>query len=161
METGTDFDVSEYVTEDVLALLRAKEAIAKHSIRIFGTGKQSYNVQVIPFESEKWTESENSADIKMQVLRTFRYNTSNFDSSSSEVVSLHLERYKTGYWKITHYSLDGKDLTLNDMDNRYWQAVEAGTGAEFLDEFVEEYNNFISNLSSVPMVDKSNLFSGI
>lgn len=157
METGTDFDISEYVTEDVLALLKAKESIAKHRIRIFGTGKQSYNVKVIPFESENWVESENSADIKMQVLRTFRYTASNFDSSSSEVINLHLERYKTGYWKITHYSIDGKDLTLNDMDNRYWQAVEAGTGAEFLDEFVEEYNNFISNLSSTPMVDKSNL----
>lgn len=157
METGTDFDISEYVTEDVLALLKAKESIAKHRIRIFGTGKQSYNVKVIPFESENWVESENSADIKMQVLRIFRYTASNFDSSSSEVINLHLERYKTGYWKITHYSIDGKDLTLNDMDNRYWQAVEAGTGAEFLDEFVEEYNNFISNLSSVPMVDKSNL----
>jgi len=156
METGTDFDISEYVTEDVLALLKAKESIAKHRIRIFGTGKQSYNVKVIPFESENWVESENSADIKMQVLRTFRYNTSNYDSSSSEVVSLHLERYKTGYWKITHYSLDGKDLTLNDMDNRYWQAVEAGTGAEFLDEFVEEYKSFISNISSKPLVDKSN-----
>ena len=156
METGSDFDVSEYVTDDVLTLLEAKEEIAKHRIRIFGVGKDSYNVQVIPVETESWVQEENYAEIKMQVLRTFRYNTANFDSSTSEVVNLQLERGATGYWTVTHYCIDGKDLTFNDMDVKYWESVENGSGQQFLDEFVQEYKSFIGNISSVPMVAKSN-----
>ena len=152
-ETGSNFDIAEYADENVLNLLKAKEEIARHRLQVFGLDKQSYRVHVIPFEMEEsWIEDENSAVMKMQVVRTFRYNTSNTDSSSSEVVSLRLERNEKGNFIVTDYRLDGKDLTFNDMDSRYWEAVANGNGAEF----VEEYKNFISNLSSTPMVDKSN-----
>jgi hypothetical protein len=139
-------------------LLNAKEEIARHRMQIFGMDKQNYRVQVIPVEMEEnWIEDENSAVMKMQVLRTFRYNTSNTDSSQSEVVSLRLERDEKGNFVVTDYRIDSKDLTFNDMDDDYWKAVAQGNGKEFLVNFVDEYKNFISNLSSVPMVDKSNL----
>lgn len=158
METGSNFNFTEYADENVLALLNAKEEIARHRMQIFGMDKQNYRVQVIPVEMEEnWIEDENSAMMKMQVLRTFRYNTSNTDSSQSEVVSLRLERDEKGNFVVTDYRIDSKDLTFNDMDDDYWKAVAQGNGKEFLVNFVDEYKNFISNLSSVPMIDKSNL----
>ena len=154
METGSKFDISEYASEEVLALLNAKTEIAKHRMQIFGIDKQSYRVQVIPYETEKsWIEDENSAVMKMQVVRTFRYNTANFDSSQSEVVSLRLDRNEKGNFIITDYRLDGKDLTFNDMDADYWKAVANGNGAEFLAGFVDEYKNFISNIDSSANVE--------
>ncbi|MBR2027922.1 MAG: hypothetical protein IKA10_02880 [Oscillospiraceae bacterium] len=157
-ETGSNFDISEYADENVLGLLKAKEEIARHRLQVFGLDKQSYRVHVIPFEQEEsWIEDENSAVMKMQVVRTYRYNTSNTDSSSSDVVSLRLERNEKGNFVVTDYRIDGKDLTFSDMDADYWKAVANGSCAEFLAEFVSEYKNFISNLSSVPMVDKSRL----
>lgn len=148
METGTDFDVSEHVSNDVLALLKAKEEIAKHRIRVFGTGKDSYNVQVIPADKENWVEERYHAEIKMQVLRTFRYNDANFNSSASDVVSLTLEADALGNITVTDYRIDGKDTTFGDMDKDYWSAVEKGSGQQFLNEFVSEYKSFISNSSS-------------
>ncbi|MBQ7816414.1 MAG: hypothetical protein IJ339_03520, partial [Oscillospiraceae bacterium] len=153
-ETGSNFDIAEYADENVLALLKAKEEISRHRLQVFGLDKQSYRVHVIPFElEESWIEDENSAVMKMQVLRTFRYNTSNTDSSSSEVVSLRLERNEKGNFVVTDYRLDGKDLTFNDMDADYWKAVANGNGADFLAEFVSEYKNFISNIDSSANVE--------
>ena len=148
IETDSDFDISAYVSEDVLALLNAKKEIAKHRQKVFGMDKQSYNVQIIPFEKEKWLEDEKSAVIKMQVLRTYRYNGANFDSSASEVVSLRLEREGGNNFIVTDYRVDGKDLTFNDMDADYWKAVQNGSGEKYLAEFVEEYKGFISALKS-------------
>ncbi len=148
IETDSDFDISAYVSEDVLALLNAKKEIAKHRRQVFGMDKQSYNVQIIPFEKEKWLEDEKSAVIKMQVLRTYRYNGANFDSSASEIVSLRLERENGGNFIVTDYRTEGKDLTFNDMDADYWKAVQNGSGEKFLAEFVEEYKGFVSGLKS-------------
>ena len=154
METGSSFDISEYANEDVLALLNAKTEIAKHRMQIFGMDKQSYRVQVIPFETEEnWIENENSAVMKMQVVRTWRYNTANFDSSQSEVVSLRLDRNEKGDFIVTDYRIDGKDLTFNDMDADYWKAVANGNGTEYLAGFVDEYKNFISNIDSSANVE--------
>ena len=148
MKTGTDFDISEYVSEDVLDLLKAKEEIAKHRIRVFGTNIYSYNVQVMPYERESWIVAGTTADIRLQVLQTFRYNTANFDSSQSEVIHLKLNHNEHGQILITEYRIDGKDTSFADMDKDYWAAVENGNGQQFLNEFIKEYTNFISNSSS-------------
>ena len=148
IDTGSNFDISKYVSEDVYKLLNAKTEIAKHRLQVFGNDKQSYDVTVIPFEKEKWIEDEKSAQIKLQVLRTWRYNTANFDSSDSDVVTLRLDRNSAGDFVVTEYRIDGKDTTFANMDIDYWNAVQNGNGNEFLKEFVSEYKNFISNSSS-------------
>ncbi|MBP1552070.1 MAG: hypothetical protein J6C04_07315 [Oscillospiraceae bacterium] len=148
IDTGTNYDISKYADDNVAALLNAKQEISHHRMQVFGTDKQSYDIEVIRFDWENWIENENSAIIKLQVVRKFRYNTANFDSSQSEVASLRLDRTEKGNFVVTEYRIDGKDTTFADIDNNYWNAVAEGKGKEFLDEFVREYKNFISNLRS-------------
>ena len=139
MDLGEQTDLSQYVSPEILQLMNTKIELWQYHAKIMDTAYYDYEITVTPFDTEKWSKTDDSFEIFLVIQRYYFNNGRNRAEKTAE---------KSGISEVLQIRVcekSPKNYILTDCYNKF--DIRFG----ILDDL---YRDFIQEQQSVHLLDK-------
>ena len=123
-DLGEDNDLSSDVSQAALLLLETKIELGQMQKEILEINYQDYRIEILPFDTEKWEETEKGFSMTFQVNRTWLYEDNDELTSNSELQEVNLSKNADGSFTIEScYNLH-ESIDLGPIDDVYKNSLQ-------------------------------------
>ena len=120
-DLGENNEFSNDVSTDVLKLLNTKIKMGQLQNEILGLNYKKYQIEINPYQMEKWEENENEIFIILRVERSWFYSSEK--TTSSELQDITLSKSTSGDIKMVGCYDQYESITLGPIDQLYQNAM--------------------------------------
>lgn len=138
-DIGENNDFSNNVSSDLMKLLATKIEMGQLQNQILDLNYKDYQIEINPYQTKEWVESENEIFMILRVERSWFYSSDK--TTSSELQEITLSKNESGDMQMVGCYDRYENITLGPIDQLYQDAKALRANADGLnaDAFLENY----------------------